>query len=410
MKILLISQYFYPEPFSNGDIARALVARGHDVDVICCVPNYPEGRFYPGYDNGSRRRETWEGVKIVRARTVPRGRSAVQLIANYLAYPPAAIFEWLIGRYGKHDVSFTSMPSPIFQALVSTVIRAVRGVPAIFWIQDIWPDSLINTFGIRNRILRGLLAAFCTWLYRRADLLLIQSEAFRAKLEAMGIPSNRIGFLPNTSPDLFQPVADGDVDAQVAEMLPSAKLRLMFAGNVGESQNIDVFIGAAQRLPVELGVQWVIIGAGRDLARIKERITALGLDNRFVFTGRQPMALMPHFYALADAMLISLKDTEIFRMTVPFKLQSYLALGKPIIGSIGGETRRIILESGAGFCAEPEDPSQLAEVVRRFAASSSVERAKMSAKAATYFADHYEPGRVYGMLEDALRKVALGAS
>jgi colanic acid biosynthesis glycosyl transferase WcaI len=403
MKILFISQYFHPEPFSNGDIARALVSRGHEVDVICCVPNYPEGRFYPGYDNARRRNERWEGVNIIRARTVPRGHHPLQLMANYLAYPPAAIFAWWTRRFRPYDVSFTSMPSPIFQALVPTVVRSLRGTPAVHWIQDIWPDSLINTFGIRSRLLQWLLCRFCTWLYRRADVLLIQSEAFRPKLEAMGLPADRIAFLPNTSPALFERIDRAAVDPRVAEMLPEAKLRLMFAGNIGESQNLDVFVEAASRLPAELGVQWVIVGEGRDLARVKERVRVADLDHAFVFTGRQPMNLMPQFYALADAMLVSLKDTEIFRMTVPFKLQSQFALGKPVIGSIGGETQRIIQESKAGLCAEPESVEGLVEVVRRFAATTPEERDAMGANATAYFREHYESGRVYAILEDALR-------
>jgi colanic acid biosynthesis glycosyl transferase WcaI len=403
MKILFVSQYFHPEPFSNGDIARALVGRGHEVDVICCVPNYPEGRFYPGYDNKTRREECWEGVNVVRVRTVPRGSRPAQLIANYLVYPPAAVAAWWRRRARRYDVSFTSMPSPIFQALVPTVVRALRGVPAVHWIQDIWPDSLINAFGIRNRALHWLLGAFCTWLYRRADVLLIQSEAFRPKLEAMGLPADRIAFLPNTSPALFERIDRDAVDPPVVEMLPQAKLRLMFAGNVGESQNLDVFIDAASRLPAELGIQWVVVGEGRDLARVKDRVAAAKIDNAFVFTGRQPMEMMPHFYAMADAMLVSLKDTEIFRMTVPFKLQSQLALGKPVIGSIGGEAKRIIDESHAGFCAEPDNVEDLVEVVRRFAATSVEEREAMAANAIAYFQAHYEADRVYTMLEDALR-------
>src|SRR6478736_8051854 len=156
MKILFISQYFHPEPFSNGDLARTLVKRGHDVDVICCVPNYPEGRFYPGYDNSTRRSETWEGVRITRTRTAARGKTAARLALNYLTFPPSALFAWWRGRFGRHDVTFTSMPSPIFQALVAAAIRAVRGTPAVYWVQDIWPESLINAVGLRNRFLRHM--------------------------------------------------------------------------------------------------------------------------------------------------------------------------------------------------------------------------------------------------------------
>lgn len=406
MKVLLISQYFHPEPFSNGDIARALVKRGHEVDVICCVPNYPEGRFYAGYDNRRRRRELWEGVHVVRARTIPRGKSTATLMFNYLAFPPAALMAWWRSRMGRHDVTFTSMPSPILQALVPTVIRALRGTPSVYWVQDIWPDSLINTLGLRNPLVCGLLAAFCSWLYKRADVVLIQSEAFRPKLEAMGVAPERIRYFPNTSAETSPEASPAAPEDDAHSALPAAKLRLMFAGNVGASQNLDVFIEAAGRLSPELGIQWVIVGDGRDLARVREQVEHRGLTEHFVFTGRRPMNAMPLYYSVADAMLVSLKDTEIFRMTVPFKLQSYMAFGKPIIGSIGGEAQRMIRQADAGFCAEPECVDEFVTAIETFAAASPAARAAMGARGARFFAEQYAPEKVYGMLEDALTAAA----
>lgn len=405
MKILFISQYFHPEPLSNTDLAKSMIANGHDVDVLTSVPNYPEGKFYSGYSNTQRRFERWCGMNVARSITVPRGQSSFYLMLNYLVYPAAALINWWPRRRQAYDVSFTSMPSPIFQALVAIVIRAFARVPAVYWVQDIWPDSLVDVLGIRNRALRWLLLRLCGWIYRRGDLVLIQSEAFRPKLESMGVAPERIAFLPNSSPSGFTPLALEDVDADVKAMIPPAALRLMFAGNVGESQNIDVYIEAA-RLLGDMNVQWVIVGHGRDFERVRAAVMEAGCDEFFVFTGRQPMARMPHFYALADAMLVSLKDTEIFRITVPFKLQSYLALGKPVIGSIGGEAKRIIAQSGAGFCAEPEDAQALADAVRRFAATSCEERGAMGKAATAYFEKNYSQDRVYAMLNGALERTA----
>lgn len=404
MRVLFISQYFHPEPFSNTDLAKALLRRGHIVDVICCVPNYPEGVFYPGYSNNICRKENLDGVTINRAWTFPRGRKSTSLLLNFLTFPVTATYSFLKLRNIRHDVSFTSMPSPIFQALVAVAAAVTRGVPSVYWVQDIWPDSLINTLGIRSRVIRKILLMFCGWLYRRADIVMVQSEAFRPKLEAMGVPRERIMFLPNSSPESFQSTTADAPDITVN--LPPADLRLMFAGNIGESQNIDVFIQAARLFPDDLNVQWVIVGDGRDLGRIKEAVDANGLNDRFVFTGRQPMASMPHYYAHADAMLLSLKDTEIFRLTVPFKLQSYLAVGKPVIGSIGGEARRIIEEAKAGFCAEPDDAAALADAVIAFARLSATDRDRMAVSASAYYEKWYASDKVHDMLENALTLAA----
>ena len=406
MKILFISQYFHPEPFSNTDIARAMIDRGHEVEAVTCVPNYPEGAFYSGYSNSARRSEDWSGIRILRARTVARGKRAATLLMNYLAYPPMALWTILRRGSGGYSVSFTSMPSPIFQCIVAVAMKVFRGVPAVYWVQDIWPESLINTVHIRNPLLQRALRAMCAFLYRRADILLVQSEAFRPKLAAMGVDPDRIAFFPNTAPDSFVPLSRDQVDPAITGLIPPAPLRIMFAGNVGESQNLDVVIAAAERLRGTTDVQWVIVGSGRDLDRITARVAAAGLDDVVVFAGRHPMDAMPAFYALADAMIVSLKDTEIFRMTVPYKLQTYMSAGKPVIGSISGETQRIVDEADVGFCADADDVEGLCDAVRRFAALTPEQRTALGINARAYFEAHYSATRVMDGLEQRLRSVA----
>ncbi len=402
MKVLFLSQYFYPEPFSNGNLALSLIERGHEVTVVCCVPNYPEGRFYPGYGNFKRRFERWQGVNVIRTITKARGSGKVSLIGNYLVYPFAALASWAATGFKRHDVIFVSMPSPIFQALPALAIGAISRIPVVYWVQDIWPDSLINVLGLKNRIVVRWLQSFCRWVYRRADLVLVQSEAFRQKLEAMGVEADRIGYFPNTAPTESGGVEAAVGSPEIVSGLPPAKVRLMFAGNVGESQNLDVYLEAAKLLPPELDIQWVIVGDGRDLARFKEAVASADCQDRFVFTGRLPMEAMPSYFAVADAMLVSLQDTAIFRMTVPFKLQSYLAAGRPIVGSIGGEAKRIIDQSKAGFCAEPNDPQALAAEIVKFCALTKEARDALGGNGAEYYERNFSAERVYSMFESYL--------
>lgn len=360
LDILFLSQYFFPEQFLNNHVAKALVAEGHRVTVICCVPNYPAGRFFDGYSNRQRGAAQWEGVQVHRVFTIPRGKSALQLIANYLTYPIAA--SWRILRLGKHRrgrVSFVSMPSPLLQALAGIFAKRLWGMPTVYWVQDIWPDSAIITLGIRNRLVIGMLNAICGWIYRQADLVMVQSDGFHRKVAQFGVPEDRIVTLPNSAPDSFAPIDPALVPARIRKLVPADRRIIMFAGNIGESQDFDTIIAATALLPPECNLLIVVVGSGRDEERVRAKVAREGLSERFLFLGRHPEADMPAFFACADAVLVSLRDEPIFALTVPSKVQAYMACGKPIVASLAGEGATIIEQAGAGFVVPPGSPDKL---------------------------------------------------
>lgn len=402
MRVILISQYFHPEQFSNNAIAKNLVARGHDVHAVPCVPNYPSGTFFEGFSNRSRRLEMWEGVKITRAATIARGKSALTLIANYLFYPLSA--SWTIYRQVKErpDVSFVSMPSPLLQALVGIILRWRQGVPCVYWVQDIWPESATYTLGLKNPLIVRALGALCGWIYRRADIVLVQSAAFPPMIERHGVRPERIGVLPNTAPPTYRPLTPGEAPAQ-AVLVPQDGFRLMFAGNVGESQDFDTLVATADILREHEHLKWVVVGTGRDEARVRALIVAKKLDDRFHFVGRHPEEAMPSFFAHADAMLVSLKDIPIFSLTVPYKVQCYMACGKPIVAALNGEGARIVNESGAGTAVAAGDPEALAQAVLAMMQKTPDERDALASSSRAYFERHYSPEKVYGDLERFLR-------
>jgi colanic acid biosynthesis glycosyl transferase WcaI len=405
MKIALISQYFYPETFSNNEIAKYLVSQGHVVDVICCVPNYPAGVFFNGYSNQVKRREVWEGVNIYRVRTVPRGDKNWQLLLNYLVYPFAAVWTFLTRARTPYDVSLVSMPSPLSQAFAGVYLKYVRGVPLAFWVQDIWPESAVYTLGLKSKFLTRPLSWICGWLYRRADLILVQSEAFPDMITRFRVPLNRISFFPNTAPESYQPLPRGNPPEPI-EKLPSDKFRVMFAGNIGESQDFDTILDAVKIVKNYKNIQFLIVGSGRDLERVQRRVEQEGLEDCVFFLGRHPEEEMPNYFAQSDVMLVSLKDNPIFSLTVPYKIQCYLASGKPIIASLKGEGARILNLANAGISVNPEKPQDLSDAILMLANMPKHKLTALGVNGRSYFNTVYNKALVFGNLERNLKYIS----
>ena len=408
MDILYLSQYFYPEQFLNNHVAAALAAQGHKVEVVCCVPNYPSGRFYPGHNNYHRNEERWNELNIHRVFTVPRGSSAVQLIANYLIYPLAA--SWRIMRLGRSrgKISFVSMPSPLFQALAGIFAKRVWKIPTVYWVQDIWPESAIITLGIRNRFAVRVLEGICGWIYRQADLVMVQSDGFHDSIARFGVPKARIMTLPNCAPNTFAPVVANDIPDRIRSLVPSDRRIIMFAGNIGESQDFNTIIDAVALLPGNSNVLLVVIGSGRDEIRTRRRVEHEGLAHRFLFLGRHSESDMPAFFACADVMLVSLRNKPIFALTVPSKVQAYMACGKPILANLAGEGARIIRESGGGIVVPPGSPAALADAMAKIASMSERELDALGRKGRQIFEERYSLDSVVKLLVGRLDAVLAG--
>jgi colanic acid biosynthesis glycosyl transferase WcaI len=401
LKIAFISQYFYPEQFFNNSIACELTNRGHSVQVFCCVPNYGKGNFFEGYSNRKSRSEVWKSIYIERVFTIPRGQNSIQLALNYLCYPIAGM--WTIARRKLWipDVSFVSMPSPVFQAFLGLFLKYIWRVPTIFWIQDLWPETAEVTLKIKSKLLLSILRTVCKWLYSGADIVLVQSEAFTDRLISLGIEESRIRLFPNTAPPAFRPMMPQEAPNEAAHF-KKGKFNLVFAGNIGESQDFDNLITAAEMLKEETDIQWVIIGSGRSLEKVVALVRQKELSESFSFIGRFEEDVMPKFFAHADALLVSLRDTPIFSMTVPYKVQCYLSCGKPIIASLTGEGARILAKSGSGFVAPAGSPPDLAAAILKMARMSTGERRIMGERGRKYFDENYSQKIVYEILERAL--------
>lgn len=403
LSITFVSQYFFPEQFSNNAIVAELVQRGHSVNVVTGVPNYGRDSFFEGWSNHERREEDWRGARIHRARSVARGKSKLRLLLNYVTFPLTG--SWTAFRKVKRrpDVVFASLLSPIFQAFPAIILSRFHRAPLVYWVQDIWPESAIYTLRLKNRLVVKTLTAISAWIIRRADLVLVQSEAFPPMITRFGVHKDRIRVLPNTAPEIYRPITS-DAAPEQAALMPATGFRVMFAGNIGESQDFDTLLETAHLLRAHEDLHWVIIGSGRDLARVRARTVDLGITERFYLLGRHPEETIPGFFAQADAFIISLRQNPIFDLTVPYKVQCYMACGRPILAAIAGEGARIIENAGAGIVVPPSKPDALAAALNQMMTMPEEQRRAMGERARAYFDEEYSGAHVYGCLENWLHE------
>lgn len=389
-KILVICQYYKPEPFRISDICEELVHRGHEVHVVTGYPNYPEGVLYEGYGKGKHIDEVINGVKIHRCYTVPRQTGIIKRFLNYYSY---AIFSTkyvlskkCVASDGRtFDVVYCNQLSPVMMAHAAIAYKKKYKVPVVMYCLDLWPESLIAGGVKRDSILYKYYHHVSRKIYQKMDKILITSRMFSEYFQQeFGFQDEKTEYLPQYAEGIFEEIET----KQVTETF-----EFMFAGNIGSIQNVDTIIKAAELLKDE-PVRFHIVGSGSDLERLKK----IGdhVEN-VVFYGRRPLEEMPTFYKKADAMLITLQADSVLSMTLPGKVQSYMAVGKPIIGAINGETRRVIEEAKCGYCGSAEDAAELANNIRLFI--ENPEKEIMGKNARVYYEKHFEQKEFMDRLE-----------
>jgi glycosyltransferase involved in cell wall biosynthesis len=404
VRILIVTQYFWPERFRINDLALGMKQRGHEVEVLTGMPNYPSGEFYPGYGMFAPARESFEGIPVLRVPLVRRGSSrSWRLAVNYASFALAASTLGPFRCRGRHDVIFVYEPSPVTVALPGIVLRALKRAPLLFWAQDLWPENLSATGAVKARWILKLVRRLVDFIYRRSDRVLISARASAAHVLASGIREDRIVYLPNWAESLYQPL-EVMPDSVRAEM-PQG-FRVMFAGNIGSAQAFETIVAAAERLKGEPSIHWIVLGDGNMKSWVETQVRERGLERQFHLLGHRPVESMPGYFASADALLVSLRADPVFALQVPSKIQSYLACGRPIIASIDGESADIVTESGAGVSCPAEDPEKLAEAVLTLSRMPEDQRMAMGRKGRHYFESNFERE----MLLDRLERLMLDIS
>lgn len=362
MKILTVCQYYYPEPFRIHEVCEELADRGHDVTVLTGLPNYPMGVIPEEYRDRKHRSETVNGVRILRVTERPRTPGKAGLAMNYVSFVWHASLKALTMKK-DFDVIFVYQLSPVLMAIPAYVVKWLSGAKKIFiYCLDLWPESLTSLGISRESFFFRFMRKVSIRIYKGAYTIAYTSRMFRKYFtEELGVENERFRHIPQFADELFSDISDTD-DAD-----KDGHVDYVFAGNVGMMQAVDTIIKAAA-LVRDDRIRWHIVGDGFALERCKKLAGEMDLGERIIFYGRLPVAEMPRFYRMADAMIVTLADNDTISYTLPGKIQSYMAAGKAVIASANGETSALIKEADCGMCAPAQDEKALAEIADRMAA------------------------------------------
>jgi colanic acid biosynthesis glycosyl transferase WcaI len=404
MRILLVSQWFWPEPDVRiRPLAEALAERGHQVTVITGFPNYPGGALYPGYQLRWRQWEQIGAVRVLRLPLYPdHSRSAARRILNYLSFAASAS---LLGPVlcGPADVMWVYHP-PLTVGLPALVIGLLRRIPFVYEVQDMWPETLAATAMLASPRVAGVVGAVARMLYRRAAAITVISPGFKRNLIAKGVPADKIHVIPNwADEEIYHPLPRDEALAAAHGM--AGRFNVIYGGNLGAAQAIENVLAAAELLRDQPHIQIVLIGDGMNATKLRQQAAVQGLDNvRFI--GQQPAERMPHFFALADALLVHLKRDPLFEITIPSKTLAYLACGRSIIAAVAGDAADVVRNAGAGLVCAPEDPPALARAVRAMAALPPTERERMGAAGRETFLASYTRTMLVDRYERLFERIA----
>lgn len=398
MKILIISQYFYPENFRINDFATKMVKRGHDVTVLTGLPNYPNGKFFGEYT--VFKEEIINGAKVIRMPLFPRGNGGkIALLLNYISFLMSCIFFGLFQiRRVKADLIFAVNYTPPTASLIGLLASKIYKKPLYIWVQDLWPESLSATGTIKSKYLLGLVKQTMTFIYRQATGILIQSRSFRSKINAAVNDENKIHYFPNWAEDLYEK-RDLSNKNQFAKFIPKDKFIVMFAGNLGVAQSLETIIDAAERVRSH-PIHWAIVGDGRQSEWLDKIILEKKLENNISALGRFPIEDMTDFFDLADVMLVTLKKDQSLNLTIPGKIQSYLKYGKPIISALDGEGASVIKNSNAGINVPAEDGANLALSVIKMSQMPEQDLHQMSRCAKEYYMKNFDSDYLLSKFEN----------
>jgi glycosyltransferase involved in cell wall biosynthesis len=357
--ILVISQYYYPENFRINDITREWVKRGYQVTVITGIPNYPKGRFFKGYGFFRKRKEVIEGVKVIRLATIPRFSNSIFLALNYISF---VISGWFWAKFAriKADYVFNFEVSPMTQALPAIWYAKKRKIPSYIYVQDLWPENLQIVGGVNNTLIIKKVDKMVDYIYKNATKILVTSNSFKDSVLKREIDKNKCIVWYQYAEDFYQPL-EKKVDDQ--------KLTIIFTGNIGEAQGLEILPQVAlelKKLNYSEKIKFSMVGNGRNKENLIKLVKTYNVAEMFDFTDAVAAKEVPLLLSKADVAFLSFQNNELFQKTIPAKLQSYLSCGMPILAVASGETKKIVEDAKCGLVSNPGDIQQTVENIIQY--------------------------------------------
>ena len=398
MKILFVCQYFYPEVFRGNDIAFYWAEQGHNVHVVCGIPNYPVGKFHEGYGLLKKRHEIVKGVKVTRLPIFPRGNNKVMLMLNYFSYLVVARAYMLFHALGhKYDRVFVQQLSPVMMSAPGVLYKKLRKVPLYTWVLDLWPESLTAAGGINNRYVLNFFQHYVKSQYKYSDMILISSRSFDKSILEYGPYEEKIMYYPQWSDG----INGVDKAPENAPEIPNG-FKLMFAGAVGEAHGFDCTMHAALLTKDHKDIKWIIVGDGRRLDWVKSFVKDNGLEETVFILGRYPAETMPWFFKQADVMLVTLSDDPLFKLYAPAKISSYMAAAKPIVAVLNGEGAEVIKDADCGWPLPAGDAEGFAKLAIELSQIDKTLLAEKGVNALKYYNSHFVKEKCLAKLDELM--------
>lgn len=393
--ILVVSQYFYPEQFRINDICQEWVKRGYQVTVVTGIPNYPEGKFYPGYGFFKRRTEKWNGVRIIRIPLIARGKTPVGMVANYLSFVISS-FLWVRFTKVKADYVFTFEVSPMTQALLGVWYSKKHKIPNYLYVQDLWPENVEIVTGIHSPFILRPIGKMVDYIYKNCDQIFATSPSFVEEICKRGVKETKVHYWPQYAEEFYRPLER----KPTVEIPDEDCFKIIFTGNIGYAQGLEILPRTAEILKHDNAkVKFYIVGDGRYTQELIKEIKQRNVEDMFQMIARQPAERIPELLAACDAAFISFKDEPLFYKTIPAKLQSYMACGMPIIASASGETERIIKEAKNGWCCKIGNAIDLANHIEKVLCINAKAKKVLQENSRNYFLEHFEKNIVMDQME-----------
>ena len=396
-KILVVTQHFWPENFRINDIVEGFLQDGIAVDVLCGLPNYPKGEWFPGYSAAGPFEEEWHGTRLYRCKEVPRrGNTSVNIFLNYVSWPWYAAHA-LHRLPGGYDAVFCFNASPVLMCWPAIRYAKKHHIPFINYVLDIWPENLYSVLNVKNKTLRAIAQGVSDALYKKADRLIAMSEPLQQRLcQRTGMPPQKIAVIPQYCEDFYAvPQPDAALQAQFG-----GRFNLVFTGTFTPAQSLETVITAVQdaRSRGADMLHLLLVGDGMSRAALEAKVKELHAEDAVTFYGSVPATDIPKFTALADALIVCLSDSPDLGLTVPAKVASYMAAGKPVLASMDGAGNAAVAAAG-GLSSPACDAAALADNLLALTRMDAAQHAAMGQSAKEYYLAHYRRSELLRKLE-----------